>query len=278
MTDTAVIPDSERGEVAEGRGRVSLTARLDPELHEQLLELSDREDRSLNTMLNRAVEALLEARRRAPVNEMVGPNGEATDLVELVGDQVRVDGVPVPYLTVHEYDPETSESATSTGAYWFTLDHRFGKPAASRDEAWTWAWFIAQCMAVAGGYTCHGPNAARRNPHGAPSEPEYVPHGCLNLRWNDDGTVACIHDDHTDCDLPNHTTISLYARSAELRHPWMDEIIAAQREVALATPDIAQKLRQAAAEAEANWQDPMWRAGLAAVLRAVVIPISEPLE
>lgn len=49
----------------------------------------------------------------------------------------------------------------------------------------------------------------------------YVPHGCLNLQWNEDGSIRCVHGDLTPCpeaDRP-HTTISTYVRSADLKAP-----------------------------------------------------------
>lgn len=73
------------------------------------------------------------------------------------GDPHRllVDGSEVPYITVYE----------SNGKCNLVLDGRFGFQC-SRVELEQWAWFLANAMAVSGGYTWHGEGSQPRNPHG----------------------------------------------------------------------------------------------------------------
>lgn len=47
----------------------------------------------------------------------------------------------------------------------------------------------------------------------------YVERGSLNVRWNDDGSLSCIHGDGTPCDLPTHTTVPLFVRAGDLTKP-----------------------------------------------------------
>ncbi len=80
--------------------------------------------------------------------------------VELVPEAtthaVRVDGHIVPLVSV---------AVADDGQWHIILDGRFGMVAAE-DEAKRWLWFLANAMAVAGGYTSFGPFSRPRNPWG----------------------------------------------------------------------------------------------------------------
>lgn len=77
-------------------------------------------------------------------------------IVELLGPmsggyyELHVEGEPVPRIQVYE---------TSAG-YSLTLDGRFGFDT-TIDELERWGWFLANAMAVAGGYSCFGPHRRR---------------------------------------------------------------------------------------------------------------------
>ena len=46
-----------------------------------------------------------------------------------------------------------------------TLDGRFSIDVPI-DQIQTWGWLVANAMAVAAGYSCHGPNSRLANPYG----------------------------------------------------------------------------------------------------------------
>jgi hypothetical protein len=58
-----------------------------------------------------------------------------------------------------------------------------------------------------------------RWPPGEEPEVVFVSWGCLNLRWNEDGSLECIHNDQNPCKLHPHTTISTYVRNSDLKRP-----------------------------------------------------------
>lgn len=59
---------------------------------------------------------------------------------------------------------------------------------------------------------------------------DFVPRGCLNMKWSLDGAVICQHSDDVACDLPDHHTVPLYARRSDLEMPaWPPQTIEAAR-------------------------------------------------
>lgn len=95
--------------------------------------------------------------------EMAEPVSVPVKLVDLFGPfahgnhyEVMVEGQSIPGIKVYE---------TDDGQLSVTLDGRFGVTT-TRDELERWAWFIANAMAVAAGYTCFGRDARPSNPFG----------------------------------------------------------------------------------------------------------------
>lgn len=78
-----------------------------------------------------------------------------------------VEGYAVPDITVLEL-PAGMPGGLPETSYMISLDNRFGTAALTFEELWKQAWFWAHAMAVAAGYTSHGPHARRINRHGAP--------------------------------------------------------------------------------------------------------------
>lgn len=71
--------------------------------------------------------------------------------------RITVDGYRVPQLTAY-LTPGTED-------YWtLCCDERF-MIGASGGEAKRWLWFVAQCMAVAAGFSCHGERSRVSNPY-----------------------------------------------------------------------------------------------------------------
>lgn len=141
---------------------------------EKAKQASDEDDRSVNGMLAHALAAYLEQRELSRAR-LDSPN--APSVVEVTGPwggdgnyRLVVDGVEVPHITVHKTGEVSSTinglAATSEPLYTLTLDDRFGTGMMNWGELWTQAWFWAQAMAIAAGWTCHGPNARRIAPHG----------------------------------------------------------------------------------------------------------------
>lgn len=153
--------------------RVPLTARVDADLHAGLTEAADADDRSTNSLLNAAIREYLDRRHSTPPR-VDGPDGppivELRPMTEPGAFRVAVDGFPVPRLKAYRADPPEGYTTNSTDALlgWHTLslDDRFATKAMPWGELWTTCWFLANAMAVAAGYSCHGPNATRTNPHG----------------------------------------------------------------------------------------------------------------
>lgn len=159
--------------------RVPLTARIDADLHAGLTEAADAMDISTNAALNVALRDWLQ-RRQANTSRVDSPDGP--DLVELRPltapgrFQVVVDGFPVPRLTAAKLGADEVErcglSANGDAFGWavLTIDDRYQTKAMTWGEFWPMAWFLANAMAVAAGYSSHGPNATRLNPHGPNEE------------------------------------------------------------------------------------------------------------
>lgn len=106
--------------------------------------------------------------------------------------ELAVDGHTVPYIRLELRDPavildankladeekwadadrarhaRTLVEAVERGEpiYALVLDNRFLVEAATESEINRWSWFLANAMAVSAGYTSHGENSRRRNPHG----------------------------------------------------------------------------------------------------------------
>jgi hypothetical protein len=97
--------------------------------------------------------------------------------------KLSVDEHRVPYIEMSDvtdkwkgFDPEGNDvtdearrlaNAVLAGERVFnlTLDDRFGQTA-TESELHNWGWFLANAMAVSGGYTSHGQNSRRINRHG----------------------------------------------------------------------------------------------------------------
>lgn len=87
------------------------------------------------------------------------------------GNDILVDGVVVPNLRVH---PVTEDSDVKR--YSLALDGRFATEPMTWGELWPQVWFLANAMAVAAGYSCHGPDARFLNRHGSNENPGGVGH------------------------------------------------------------------------------------------------------
>lgn len=166
--------------------RVPLTARVDADLHAGITEAADALDISTNAALNAALREWLDRRRaeapRHPDEHSALPLVELRAMSGSNQWRVVVDGYPVPHLTASKVETR-SYTGDAFGEATLTLDDRFGTQAMRWDEFWRTAWFLANAIAVASGYSCHGPNATRINPHGPPEEaPEFA-------LWADRGWV-----------------------------------------------------------------------------------------
>jgi hypothetical protein len=71
------------------------------------------------------------------------------------GREVTIDGYLVPNVEVGERD----------GKWSVFLDGRFGIDGCTFDELQRWLWLLANAQAIGGGYSCHGENSQRMNPH-----------------------------------------------------------------------------------------------------------------
>lgn len=71
--------------------------------------------------------------------------------------KVSVDGYLVPHLDV------TPLTGTNDGSVNVSVTHQI--VLADADEARKWIPLIAHALAVGAGYTCHGANCERANPH-----------------------------------------------------------------------------------------------------------------
>jgi hypothetical protein len=172
MTDTPVAPSADDLRAADER--TDFRARIYTHLLNEGREVAEEDDRSLNGLLNHALAAYLHQRQmdkarldrpgEDPVVHISGPWGSGGDYL------LEVDGVPVPHIAVHKAAESKVSSpehmAGPEDLYVLTLDNRFQTGMLTWGEVWTQAWFWAQAMAVAAGWTCHGPNARRIAPHG----------------------------------------------------------------------------------------------------------------
>ncbi len=152
--------------------RVPVTARIDADLHAALTEAADAADRSTNSAMNEAIRYWLE-KRDADTARLDRPDApplvELRPMTEPGAFRVAVDGYPVPHLKAYRSDPPEGHTSTSNDALgWHTLNlaGRFQTKAMAWGELWTTAWFLANAMAVAAGYSCHGPDATKVNPYG----------------------------------------------------------------------------------------------------------------
>jgi hypothetical protein len=151
--------------------RVRFMARLDPDLHAGLSAAAEEMDWSTNSALNEAVRDWLQRREanRSRVDRPDGPN--IVDLVPMTEPgrlRVLVDGYPVPHLSAWKSpNPSTGDAF---GLAVLELNAGTGQTFQSKGmrwaEFWPTAWFLANAMAVAAGYSSHGPDATRLNPHG----------------------------------------------------------------------------------------------------------------
>lgn len=72
--------------------------------------------------------------------------------------RIEVDGYDIPYIVAIKPNANKDE--------WFlSLDNRFGTEAMTEEDIKKQAWFWANAMAVAAGYTAHGVNSCI-NKHG----------------------------------------------------------------------------------------------------------------
>lgn len=65
--------------------------------------------------------------------------------------RVTVDGYKLPHITAVDLGDSVALSC----------DNRFGMAVVPKQEAEKWLWFIANCMAVAAGYSCFGENSIK---------------------------------------------------------------------------------------------------------------------
>jgi hypothetical protein len=67
--------------------------------------------------------------------------------------RILVDGYSVPYVEAYQKEADT---------WTLVLDHRFSVDATG-EEVQKWLWWIANAMAIAAGYSCHGENSEPLN-------------------------------------------------------------------------------------------------------------------
>lgn len=93
---------------------------------------------------------MIEAEEKGPFYpEIVGPF--------LPEHRVTIAGYHVPYITV---------KPLADGRVDLLLDDRFGLPdPVPREEFDRWIHILADAMAIAAGYSCHGENCTPTNPH-----------------------------------------------------------------------------------------------------------------
>ncbi|RZO83015.1 MAG: hypothetical protein EVA65_15860 [Oceanococcus sp.] len=66
-----------------------------------------------------------------------------------------IDGYEVPMIRLQPRDD---------GKWALSLDERFGIDA-TEEELDRWGWFVANAMAIAAGWSCHGENSTTPNPY-----------------------------------------------------------------------------------------------------------------
>ena len=82
--------------------------------------------------------------------DMVGPFDDSFNY------RVKVDGCEVPYI-------RASMMKGTEDRWVLCLDNRFMLEV-PHDEVQRWMWFVADAMAVAAGWSCHGKQGRRMNP------------------------------------------------------------------------------------------------------------------
>lgn len=147
---------------------VRTTLRLAPELHERIAVAADAADRSLNQWVEQALTHYVDSvashtTTEAPAAFELRPS-RRSDKVNAY--EAVVDGHPVPSIIVHRLDPGAPGGDPSETRYTVMLDDRFATGAVDKEALFMWGWFVAQAMAVAAGYSCHGENSRLINPHG----------------------------------------------------------------------------------------------------------------
>jgi hypothetical protein len=155
------------------------TLRLPRDLLEFARERAEHLDRSLNYILVEAIrrEVTMPVHSEREDLEIPGPDGEPPSVQVMRRHQTAetgvwtcdlwVEGKQVPYIEVCEFPPG-APGGLPVPSYTISLDNRYGTSAMTYEELWKQAWFWANAMAVAAGYTSHGPNARRINRHGEP--------------------------------------------------------------------------------------------------------------
>lgn len=88
------------------------------------------------------------------------PESPKVRMVEFIGPFVEEWRVVSEGCTV----PHLSAIVMKSGEISLCLDGRF-MVVGSQAEAEKWVWFIAHAMAVAAGWSCHGPNSCAVNPY-----------------------------------------------------------------------------------------------------------------
>lgn len=164
MSDTDLTPSED------AHKRIDFRARIPRYLLDEAREIADDDDRSLNGLLVHSLADYVQ-RRQDNTARLDRPDGP--DLVEVTGPwggqvadyRLNVDGIEVPFIRVYKVEPQT-ESADFGTRYVLALDDRFQTGELTWDELWKQAWFWANAMAVAAGWTSHGPNARRIARHG----------------------------------------------------------------------------------------------------------------
>lgn len=117
---------------------------------------SATEDWETNGATSSEAQGSAELRTNPCTKEMIMPDvrtiGPFVDTYRLV-----VDGSRVPYTEIRPSNPKLTE-------WHITVDGRFGIDVDS-ERLTEFGWFLANAMAVAAGWTCHGDAAERINPH-----------------------------------------------------------------------------------------------------------------
>lgn len=172
MSDTPMAPFDPAA-----HERIDFRARIPKYLLDEARELAEEDDRSLNGLLTHALAAYL-AQRQADRARLDRP--DEYDVVEVTGPwggdgdhRLVVDGVEVPFVRVSKREAPGTSVEADGAKYVLTLDNQYQTAELTWGELWTQAWFWANAMAIAAGWTCHGQNARRIARHGG----EWAEHG-----------------------------------------------------------------------------------------------------
>lgn len=96
-------------------------------------------------------------------------------LVEIHGPTVSedyrliVDGYQVPYVKLRRLKNNDEPTALDAMESWQVLIDDRLSAVVTKSELNTWGYILANAMAVAAGYTSHGPNSRPINRHGPPA-------------------------------------------------------------------------------------------------------------